>query len=104
MKEIITKDSLNQSIDLISELNLNEEDYEKIFDQFKVILENEEIKEVINKTSNTKELKDENDLKSIMKKIANTFDVADMSKFLKIITSNEKLLDFIQDLFLEKLI
>jgi len=104
MKENITKNSLNQSIELISELNLNEEDYEKIFDKFKLILENREIKETIENVSNIPGLRNENDLKAIMKKLSSDLDLSDLNKLLKDIIKNEELIDFIQDLFLEKLI
>ena len=104
MKENITKNSLNQSIELISELNLNEEDYEKIFDKFKLILENREIKDTIENVSNIPGLRNENDLKVIMKKLSSDLDLSDFNKLLKDIIKNEELIDFIQDLFLEKLI
>lgn len=104
MKENITKNSLNQSIELISELNLNEEDYEKIFDKFKLILENREIKDTIENVSNIPGLRNENDLKAIMKKLSSDLDLSDFNKLLKDIIKNEELIDFIQDLFLEKLI
>ena len=104
MKENITKNSLNQSIELISELNLNEEDYEKIFDKFKLILENREIKDTIENVSNIPGLRNENDLEAIMKKLSSDLDLSDLNKLLKDIIKNEELIDFIQDLFLEKLI
>ena len=104
MEENITKNSLNQSIELISELNLNEEDYEKIFDKFKLILENGEINDMIENISNIPELRKENDLKAIMKKLSNDLDLADLNELLKSMIKNEELIDFIQDLFLEKLI
>lgn len=104
MKEIITKDSLNQSIELISELNLNDDDYEKIFEKFKLMLNNSEMKEAIKKFSGIKEIEKENDLKTIMKTLTNKIRLSDLNHLLGNIVKNEDLIDFIQDLFLEKLI
>jgi len=104
MKEIITKDSLNQSIELISELNLNDDDYEKIFEKFKLMLNNSEMKEAIKKFSGIREIEKENDLKKIMKTLTNKIRLSDLNQLLGNIVKNEDLIDFIQDLFLEKLI
>jgi len=104
MKEIITKDSLNQSIELISELNLNDDDYEKIFEKFKLMLNNSEMKEAIKKISGIREIEKENDLKTIMKTLINKIRLSDLNQLLGNIVKNEDLIDFIQDLFLEKLI
>lgn len=104
MKEIITKDSLNQSIELISELNLNDDDYEKIFEKFKLMLNNSEMKEAIKKFSGIREIEKENDLKTIMKTLTNKIRLSDLNQLLGNIVKNEDLIDFIQDLFLEKLI
>jgi len=104
MKEIITKDSLNQSIELISELNLNDDDYEKIFENFKLMLNNSEMKEAIKTISGIREIEKENDLKTIMKTVTNKIRLSDLNQLLGNIVKNENLIDFIQDLFLEKLI
>ena len=104
MKEIITKDSLNQSIELISELNLNDDDYEKIFEKFKLMLNNSEMKEAIKKISGIREIEKENDLKAIMKKLTNKIRLSDLNQLLGNIVENEDLIDFIRDLFLERLI
>lgn len=104
MKEIITKDNLSQSIELISELNLDEEDYKKIFEKFNLMLENSEIKETVEKVSEIHHLKNDEDLKEIMKRLTNDIEISDLNKILNSIIKNEELLDFIQDLFLEKLI
>ena len=104
MKETITKENLNQSIELISELNLNEEDYDKIFDRFKLLLENSDINEIIEKVSNFNDLKNEENLKTIMKRLSHDLAISDLDEIVKNIIKNEDLIDFIQDLFLEKLI
>ncbi|MFX1260425.1 MAG: hypothetical protein ACFFAN_21455 [Promethearchaeota archaeon] len=104
MKEILTKNSLDQSIELISELNLNEEDYEKIFEKVKVILKNPEIKERFDIISEISGIDNSIDIKTIMKKFSSKISLNDLNFLLKKIVENEELIDFIQDLFLEKLI
>jgi len=44
MDDIVTKNSLERTIGFISELELNEEDYENIFKKFKPILKNQAIR------------------------------------------------------------
>jgi len=104
MKDIITKDNLSQSIELISELNLDDEDYKKIFEKFNTMLENSDIKETVEKVSKIHDLKNDEDLKEIMKRLTHDFEISDLNKIVNSIIKNEELLDFIQDLFLEKLI
>ncbi len=103
MKDIITKDSINQSIELISELNLNEEDYEKIYENFKLILKNPEIKKIFGTISEISEIDNDSDLNLLMKKLSNHLSLNDLNFLLEKIIKNEELVDFIQDLFLEKL-
>ncbi|MFX1394626.1 MAG: hypothetical protein ACFFAH_13760 [Promethearchaeota archaeon] len=104
MNDIITKDTLNQSIELISELNLNEDDYENIFEKFNLMMENPDIKEILEKISGFHDIEKENDLKAIMKKIIDIMKLSDLNQLLGNIIKNEDFIDFIQDLFLEKLI
>jgi len=103
MKDIITKDSINQSIELISELNLTEEDYEKIFENFKLILKNPEVKKIFGTISEISEIDNDSDLNLLMKKLSNHLSLNDLNFLLEKIIKNEELVDFIQDLFLEKL-
>ena len=104
MNDIITKNTLNQSIELISELNLNEDDYKNIFEKFNLILKNPDIKEMVEKISGFHDIEKENDLKAIMRKIIEVMKLSDLNQLLENIIKNEDFVDFIQDLFLEKLI
>lgn len=104
MNEDITKKNLDQSIELISEFNFEEEDYETIFEKFQIFLKNSENQELFKKISEIKELENEKDVKAIMKKLSNKIKIDDLNKLLKNIVQNEEFVDFIQDLFLEKLL
>jgi hypothetical protein len=104
MNEDITKKNLDQSIELISEFNFDEEDYETIFEKFQVLLKNSENHDVFKKISEIRELENEGDLKVIMKKLSNKIKIDELNKLLKDIIENEEFVDFIQDLFLEKLL
>jgi hypothetical protein len=104
MNEDITKKNLDQSIELISEFNFDEEDYEIIFEKLQIFLKNPENYELFKKISEIKELENEGDLKAIMKKLLKKIKLNELNKLLKDIIENEEFVDFIQDLFLEKLL
>lgn len=104
MNEDITKKNLDQSIELISEFNFDEEDYEIIFEKLQIFLKNPKNYELFKKISEIKELENEGDLNAIMKKLSKEIKLNDLNKFLKDIIENEEFVDFIQDLFLEKLL
>ncbi len=99
MEEIITKTSLDKSIELISELNLDEEDYNKIFEKFKLIFEDSEIS---NKFEGLNEYTNGCNLKTVMKTISDNVSINDLNFLMKKIIKNESLVDFLQDLILEK--
>ena len=104
MNDIIEKKNLNQSIELISELNLDEEDFDKIFINFKKILDNPDINKLIKKVLGFSELEGENDLIPLMKKLTDKLSINELNFLLGKIIKNEEFVDFIQDLFLEKLL
>jgi len=101
--EIITKDSLDKSIEFISEIDFNEEDYEKIFEKFKPIFENLKIKEKLEKISGVDKIDEQFSIKTLMKNIMESMSLNDLNLLTKKIVKNEDLTDFIEDLFLEKL-
>lgn len=100
---MLKKDSLNQSIEIISDVNFEEEDFEKIFEKFKFILDNSDVKNIIERILDLSELENENDLKQIMKKLSKTLSLQELNLMLEKVIKNEQFVDFIQDLFLEKL-
>jgi hypothetical protein len=104
LNEDITKKNLDQSIELISEFNFDEEDYETIFEKFQIFLNNSKNHDFLKKISEIEEFEDEKDLKAIMKKLSNKFKISELNTILKEIVKNEEFVDFIQDLFLEKLL
>ncbi|MHA1438531.1 MAG: hypothetical protein ACTSPD_13230 [Promethearchaeota archaeon] len=104
MKKILTKDSIDHSIKLISELNLNDKDFEEIFKRFNVIFNDFNTKNILQKLNESKNFKCEDGLKTIMEKIKNNLTESEMHILLEKVIKNEELIDFIQDLFLEKLI
>ncbi len=104
MDDIVTKNSLERTIGFISELELNEEDYENIFKRFKPILKNQAIK---NKLDILEEIEEDDspiDLETMTKKILDKIGIQDLKFILEKIIKNEDLTNFIQDLILEKLI
>ena len=100
---MIKKDSLNKSIELVSDIKFEESDFEKIFEKFKFILESSDTREILERVLNLNELKNKNDLNQIMKKLSDILSLNDLNLLLEKVIKNEKFVDFIQDLFLEKL-
>jgi hypothetical protein len=104
MNTIITKKTLNQSISFFSELDLNNNDFEIIYEKFKFLLENDEMQDIFRKISQMQKINTESDLKTIMKELITNLNLDDLNALLTKIIKNEPLIDYIQDLFLEKLL
>ena len=104
MDDIVTKNSLERTIGFISELDLNEEDYENIFKKFKPILKNQAIKNKLEILEEIEEGDSSIDLETMTKKILDKISIQDLKFILEKIIKNEDLTNFIQDLILEKLI
>ena len=104
MDTLITKKTLNQSIDFFSELDLDNKDFETIYEKFRFLLENDEMQEIFLKISKIQKIETEIDLKAIMKELIRNLDLDDLNALLTKIIKNEPLIDYIQDLFLEKLL
>ncbi len=104
MNEDITKKNLDQSIELISEFKFDEGDYDTIFEKFQIFLKNSENHDLFKKISELNDFEKEGDLKAIMKKISKNIKINELNNLLKDIVENEEFVDFIQDLFLEKLL
>ena len=104
MDDIVTKNSLERTIGFISELELNEEDYENIFKKFKPILKNQAIKNKLDILEEVEEDDSPADLETMTKKILDKISIKDLKFILDKIIKNEDLTNSIQDLILEKLI
>lgn len=104
MDDIVTKNSLERTIGFISELDLNEEDYENVFKKFKPILKNQAIKNKLEILEEIEEGDSPIDLETMTKKILDKISIQDLKFILEKIIKNEDLTNFIQDLILEKLI
>ncbi len=104
MDDIVTKNSLERTIGFISELELNEEDYENIFKKFKPILKNQAIKNKLDILVEVEEDDSPIDLEAMTKKILDKISIQDLKFILEKMIKNEDLTTFIQDLILEKLI
>jgi len=104
MDDIVTKNSLERTIGFISELELNEEDYENIFKKFKPILKNQAIKNKLDILEEVEEDDSPIDLEAMTKKILEKISIQDLKFILEKMIKNEDLTTFIQDLILEKLI
>jgi len=104
MKNVIGKKEIEQSINLISEIELNNEEMEDLFNRFKNILDNSEIVEKVLKAVNVKKINKIEDLKKILEILSKNIELDQLNILLNLLIKDEKLINYIQDLFLEKLI
>ncbi|TFF87186.1 MAG: hypothetical protein EU549_05205 [Promethearchaeota archaeon] len=104
MKNVIGKKEIEQSINLISEIELNNEEMEDLFNRFKNILDNSEIVEKVLKAVNVKKINKIEDLKKILEILSKNIELEQLNILLNLLIKDEKLINYIQDLFLEKLI
>ena len=82
MNTLITKKTLNQSIDFFSELDLDNNDFEMIYEKFRFLLENDEMQKIFSKISKIQEIETECDLKAIMKELIRNLDLSDLNALL----------------------
>ena len=104
MKKGIERKNLDQSIELITELNLEEEDLEKIFINFESIIKNPDVKKIIDSICGTTESTDDVNLIELIKDLSHKISIKDLNLLLERVIKNEDFVDFIQDLLLEKLL
>ena len=104
MKEMITQQNLNKSIELISDFTFNDNEYEKIFEKLEKNFDNFKIQQLIENISKIQGLENEKDLKLIMEEIRDKITLEDLNNYLNTILTNQELVDFIQDLLIDKLI
>ena len=104
MSNIITKKTLDQSLTFFKELNFEESDYEKIMEKFKKFFEDPGNKKILKDFLLTKNLTPSETLLNIMKKIIENNNITYFNLLLQKLLKNDKLIDEIQDIFLEKLL
>ncbi len=104
MAKNLSEDILNKSIEIISDIKLSEDDYNNIFEQFKEILSNKEFEDVLKIIPQEPRDKELIDLKMIMKNLAKNIPLNEFNVLLSNIIKNEKFINYIQDLFLAKLL
>ncbi len=102
---MIDKENLNKSIKFFDEIDLNNEDISLIFKKFEKKLKDPKIRALINKQMTFLEnLRDNESLKDIMRDLIKKSQIKDLNLLLEYLIKDEKLTNWLQDFFLEKLI
>ena len=101
-KAIINEKSLKQAIGFISELDFNNEDYNQLYEIISPIFEDKTLKEKLKNVMGENETGDLNEIMNLL--IENLNIKKDMLPLLEKIIKDPKIVDSIQDMFLEKLI
>ena len=104
MRDFLKKNQIISVVDLISYLRLTNLDINVIFEKFKSIIDNPEVNEFIEYINQLEDIKDEYDLETIIKYISENVNLDRLNLILVYILKDEYFVDFIQDLFLEKLL
>ena len=102
---MIEKEDIIKSLDFFKDIKLETGDVAIIYDNFKKILKDPEVKEVlIEKMSFLNAKNEKENIRSLMEILISKLDLNDLNVLLNKIIKNESLSDFLQDFFLEKLI
>lgn len=100
----ITKENLNRALEYFFDLNFTDGEYNKMFNKLKPILKCSKTTEISKKTSKAAVITDKMDFKSIVKNLSEKLNSDDLSPILNKLIKNEELVNFIQDLILEKML
>ncbi|TFG23992.1 MAG: hypothetical protein EU529_05690 [Promethearchaeota archaeon] len=99
LKRNINNFYLKESMELVSELNLNNRDHKRIFKKFKKIFENSELMEKLHIINSKIAFNEKSEFKEIMLEIVTKIDIDELIPFLEYIFRKDDLIYFIQDLF-----
>lgn len=100
---MMDKDNIKKSMNLISDVNFTDEEYNKIYEKFKLFLGNKQVND-ISKILDNQSVSDSATLSQILKDLKKSLDMETLEELTQIIINNEDLVNFIQDIFLDKLI
>ncbi|MFO7796009.1 MAG: hypothetical protein ACQERB_11000 [Promethearchaeati archaeon] len=101
---MIRKEDINRSLEFFENLELESNEINLIFEKFKKILRDKEISSLIKKNDSIKDIEEDDDIKDILNKILPNLKLRDLNIILNKIIEDESLTNFIQDLFLERLL
>jgi len=102
---MIEKEDIVKSLDFFKDIELENGDIGTIYDNFKKILNDPEVNEVlVDKMSFLNSKSEQENIRSLMEILISKLDLKDLNVLLNKIIKDESLSDFLQDFFLEKLI
>ncbi|TFF85302.1 MAG: hypothetical protein EU518_01420 [Promethearchaeota archaeon] len=101
---MIRKEDINRSLEFFKNLELESNEINLIFEKFKKILRDKEISSLIKNNDSIKDIEEDDDIKDTLNKILPNLKLRDLNIILNKIIEDESLTNFIQDLFLERLL
>ncbi len=105
MNDMIKKEDLRKSLDFFRDINLDDKEYELIFNKFNLILNNSNFQGLVGqKISFNKRFYENKPIQDILSKLIEELNIKDINSFLQKIIRDDKLTNFIQDFFLEKIL
>jgi len=101
---MIRKEDINKSLEFFENLELESNEINLIYEKFKNILRDKEISSLVKNNDSIKDIEEDDNIKDILKKILPNLKLRDLNIILNKIIEDESLTNFIQDLFLERLL
>ncbi|MFO8019347.1 MAG: hypothetical protein R6U96_11980 [Promethearchaeia archaeon] len=100
---MINKENLKKSINLMSDIDFDDYEFENLYKKFEDLLGENQIKEIFEQIELDPSF-NSSSLSEILKYLEKNMDIEELERLKKLIIDNENLVNFIQDLFLDKLI
>jgi len=101
---MINKEDINRSLKIFENLDLKANEINLIFTKFKKILKDKDFQSLIKNEECLEEIQEDDDLGKTLNKLLPHLNMEDLNHFLNKIIEDESLTNYIQDLFLEKLL
>jgi hypothetical protein len=101
---MLKKEDISRSVEFFNNLDLKPKEIDIIFDKFREILTDREIKRLLKDQKCMKEIEEEDGIQEILKKLIPYLDLKDLNYLLQKLIKDESLTEYIQDMFLEKIL
>ena len=100
----LKKESIEKAIDFISNIDFDDTEQLIIFNKVKDLISNLKDPEISKKITELSKLPPSTSFKELLKLILDKLSVEQLNSIFKLFINNEELIDYLQDLLLEKII
>ncbi len=100
----LKKESIEKAIDFISNIDFDDTEQLIIFNKVKDLISNLKDPEISKKITELSELPPKTSFKELFKLILDKLSIEQLNSIFKLFMNNEELIDYLQDLLLEKIL